>query len=209
MRVTAVIPFKGKGAKSRLSGIASLKQRRVLALSMLGDVISAVKSTPGVRDVLMVTSDPAAAERASARGVSVVRESSDSGVNSAVLSALRLLERPGAFVVLPSDLPLLEASDISNAIRFLEHGFQVVLSPSRSFNGTNMLLGTLQGMIPLSYDKDSFRNHIASCARRGLRLAVCCSRGLLFDLDSPSDLAELARSRKKTASAALARRLSP
>jgi 2-phospho-L-lactate guanylyltransferase (CobY/MobA/RfbA family) len=113
-------------------------------------------------------------------------------------------------MVAPSDLPLLRKSEIKTAVSYRSQGVDVVISPSRAFDGTNLLLFSKSRPIDLSYDKDSFWNHVQSSAAKGLRLAVYTGPGFIFDIDSPADLADLAdlaRTRANRGSVSLVRKV--
>ena len=55
MAVRAIIPFKPKNPKTRLSGVLSLVERETLAEMMLGDVVDAVVDA-GCRPLILSTS---------------------------------------------------------------------------------------------------------------------------------------------------------
>ena len=58
-----------------------------------------------------------------------------------------------------------------------------MIAPSAEFNGTN-LFAFGQEMIPrLSYDSNSFWNHVAMSAGAGERLAVLTGGGMMEDVD--------------------------
>jgi 2-phospho-L-lactate guanylyltransferase (CobY/MobA/RfbA family) len=82
----------------------------------------------------------------------------------------------------------------------------VVIAPSASFNGTNALVFSPKAGLALSYDRDSFWNHIRASGRKGLSVGVSSEPGLTFDLDSPHDLRLLARSKARNPAVEFARR---
>ena len=107
-------------------------------------------------------------------------------------------------MVVPSDLPLLAPNEVKTALA-LKHSFDCVISPSRSFDGTNLLVFSGRAAPTLSYDSDSFWNHVSGAARKGLSLAVYCGEGILSDVDTPEDLRALSRAKRKTQSVEFAR----
>ena len=185
-----VIPFKGGEHKSRLAAAMSLRQRRSISYLMLEAVLGAVAGA-GLRSAcVVVTSDRPAMGLARRFGASLAREPGNRGVNAAV--ELGVLKRPSRKVlVLPGDLPLLAATDIRVALQ-LGRSAGVVLAPSRGFDGTNLLLFPGRGGFAMSYDSDSFWNHLEEAARRGYRVAVCTRRGLMVDVDTVDDLGMVA-----------------
>ena len=152
----------------------------------------------------IVSSDPEMLRLAIRSGAGVVTESRDQGVNSAVEAGVRALGRPQKVLVLPSDLPLLSASHLRH-VASLSESMQVVIAPSSSFNGTNALVFPPRAGLSLSYDNDSFWNHVRASGRKGLSVGVVSRPGLTFDLDSPEDLYKLAQARVDTPGVAFAR----
>ena len=124
---------------------------------------------------------------------------------AAVVAGVRAVGRASRALVLPSDLPLLRASEVKHLVS-LSGQLQVVIAPSASFNGTNALVFPPDAGLALSYDRDSFWNHIRASGRKGLSVGVCLDPGLTFDLDSPEDLRVLARSGGRNPAVEFARR---
>jgi 2-phospho-L-lactate guanylyltransferase (CobY/MobA/RfbA family) len=108
--------------------------------------------------------------------------------------------------VLPADLPLLQAAEVRHLVALKSAGLDVVIAPSLAFDGTNALLFSTVKGLPLSYDNNSFWNHMEAGARKGLSIGVSSAKGLMFDVDSPEDLKTLARSGANTPPATFARR---
>ena len=93
-------------------------------------------------------------------------------------------------MVLPSDLPLLTVASVRRAAALRAAGCPVI-APSAEFNGTN-LFAFGQEMVPmLSYDSDSFWNHVAAAAGAGERLAVLTGGGVMEDVDTVDDVERL------------------
>jgi len=186
-----IIPFKAARRKSRLLGTLNPGQREKLSLLMLESVLAAVAGAGLARTCHVVTSDEPALELARRAGGAPVAEKENSGVNAAVSLGMR---RVGArrYLILPADLPLLTASDIERAVALTSLSADVVISPSRHLDGTNLLLFSGDRRVPLSYDRNSFWDHISSAARMGCSLAVYTGKGALFDVDTPDDLEVLA-----------------
>lgn len=192
LKATAVlIPFKADRRKSRLSGILGPGQRRRLAELMLLDTLRAFRVADLLPRCYVITSDVRALALARRAGVQTIRESRDEGVNAAVWMGVRALGgQVRDFMVIPSDLPTLTADEVMHALA-LKHIFGCVLSPSRSFDGTNLLIFSRKALPTLSYDSDSFWNHVRWAAMNGLSLAVYGGEGTMSDVDTPEDLRSL------------------
>lgn len=203
--LAVVIPAKSTGAKSRLSGVLTPAQREEFTVLLLGDVIGVLKQAGLGRSSLVVSPDRKVLDAASRLGVRSVSEPEGKGVNSAVARGLREAGDADAVLVIPSDLPTLRSSELRRLASLSAGGIGAAISPSLSFDGTNALLFSTASPLPLSYDDDSFWNHLAAAARMGLPTAVCSAPGLMFDVDTPEDLRRLARSRVERPSARFAR----
>ncbi|MFI5404296.1 MAG: 2-phospho-L-lactate guanylyltransferase [Candidatus Gagatemarchaeaceae archaeon] len=203
--LSVIVPFKAVDGKSRLSSDLSPADRRALSELMLLDVLRAVRGAGLVDRCVVVSSDRRALSLASRSGATPARETSDKGVDAAVERGMRFLKGWDRFLVLPSDLPLLTARELLSVAN-LGSRFDSVVSPSKSFDGTNLLIFSRSPRLELSYDSDSFWNHVRAVARNSSTLAVHCSRGVLFDVDSPGDLRELAGTRINTRSVEFARK---
>jgi len=201
-----LIPFKAAGVKSRLSGLLNEAQRQKFAELLLLDVLCACSVAGLLGKCSVISSNRRVLSLAEKSGATGLSEPSDRGVNSAVELGVKKEKGADEFMVLPSDLPLLGASELSQVLTLRSSGINVVLSPSHTFNGTNLLIFSRFEKIKLSYDSDSFWNHLRDAARRKLRVAVFTGRGALFDVDTPADFALLASLSTNRRSAAFARR---
>jgi len=198
--------MKSNRVKSRLSAFLSEEQRTEFSRLLLGDLMAVLKEAGILHSSLVVSSDRTILDYAVKQGATAVPEEEDAGVNAAVVRGLTAVGGGVTVLVLPSDLPLLRPSELRRLLRLKTAGLDVVLAPSLGFNGTNALLFVSGSDFPLSYDDDSFWNHLGSCGRLGLRAGVSCESGLMFDVDAPDDLRLLSKSRSMRKSAVFARR---
>jgi 2-phospho-L-lactate/phosphoenolpyruvate guanylyltransferase len=198
---------KSSGAKSRLAGVLTPAQREEFSRLLLVEVIQVTKRAGLLRHCRVVTSDEGTLDLAARLGATTIREPGDTGVNDAVLRGMEGAGDPESILVMPSDLPLLEASDVKHVLTLGRAGVEFVLAPSLAFDGTNALLMPRGRPLALSYDTDSFWNHLSAAARGGLPVAVCTRVGLTLDIDTPEDLAALARSKSTRPSARFVRRV--
>ena len=197
-RSTAVIiPVKGENPKGRLSPLLNAAQRRQLQVAMLEDALQTLIKARMIGQTFVVSSDPQILEFVHRFGANSISEKGDSGVNSAVNRGLEATESYERQLVIPADLPLLAVEDLKAAPMLSREGAQVVISPSETFDGTNMLLLTRGVEFPLHYDDDSFRKHFAEAVALRLRVAVYYSKGVGFDVDRPRDLHRFFRFQKR------------
>jgi 2-phospho-L-lactate guanylyltransferase len=196
-RSTAVIiPVKGENPKGRLSTFLTPGQRRQLQVAMLEDTLQTLIRARMIGHTFVVSSDSNILEFVRRFGGRSVAEPHDAGVNSAVARGLRAASSYDRRMIIPADLPLLEVQDLKVAPMLVREGSQVVIAPSETFDGTNMLLLTRGGEMELHYDDDSFRKHVAGANSLGLRACVYRSVGVGFDIDKPSDIHRFFRFQK-------------
>jgi 2-phospho-L-lactate guanylyltransferase len=155
---------------------------------MLEDTLQTLIKARMIDHTFVVSSDSGILELVRRFGGRSILEPRDAGVNSAVARGLEATSSYDRKMVIPADLPLLAVEDLKLAPMLVREGSQVVISPSESFDGTNLLLLTRGSEMELHYDDDSFRKHVAGANAKGLRASVYYSRGVGFDVDKPSDV---------------------
>ena len=186
-----IVPVKSRNPKGRLSSVLDPAQRRQLQIAMLEDTLQTLIRARMVGHTFVVSSDAQILEFAKRFGAMSVAEPQDAGVNSAARRGLEAAASYPRRLIIPADLPLLAVEDLKIPTTLAREGAQLVISPSETFDGTNLLLLTEEEegvSLPLSYDDDSFRKHFAAANALGLRVAVYYSRGVGFDIDKPTDL---------------------
>jgi len=186
----AVVPIKALDqAKSRLAPVMGPADRRALVLEMLRHTLSVLRSSDGLRGIVVIGPDPEVGEVALAYGVEFLPESGGGGLNGALVQAAASLPARQAqgMLVIPGDLPHLRHSSIRELVRLaLPRG--VVIAPDRRELGTNALLVTPPGLIPFCFGPDSFRQHLAAAENVGVTPIVVRSPDLAMDVDVPEDL---------------------
>jgi 2-phospho-L-lactate/phosphoenolpyruvate guanylyltransferase len=173
---TVVVPFRS-GGKSRLPA----EIRVEVALAMLGDVLEAAAGHGG--DVLLVTSDEAAALVAESLGAGVVDDPGE-GQGAAVSAALAGLDGP--CLVVNADLPRVRPSDL-NALAIPVRAGGVALVAAA--DGTTNALGLPYPEVfqPL-YGAGSAGRFRAHAAALDLVLHDLALPNLRDDVDTETDL---------------------
>jgi len=190
--VSAVVPVKDLwGTKSRLAPVLDPGARAGLTLYMMGRVVAAVREA-GVGDVCVVSPDRMVLKEAKRRGATPLLQESR-GLNPALEEGrCRALEiGASTLLVLPADLPLLDAGDVRAILEVVGEGPSVIISPDGTRSGTNALLLQPPDLLPFAFGPDSFEAHLGAARRRDLRVRVCERPHLAFDLDTAGDLARL------------------
>jgi 2-phospho-L-lactate/phosphoenolpyruvate guanylyltransferase len=190
--VCAVVPVKDlRDTKSRLAPILDPGARAGLTLYMRGRVVRAIAEA-GVEDICVVSPDRMVLEEAKRRGATpLVQESR--GLNPALEEGRRWALELGAstLLVLPADLPLLDAGDVRAVLQEMGEEPSVVISPDGMRCGTNALLMQPPDVLPFAFGVDSFEAHLGAARLRGLDVRICERPHLAFDLDTAGDLNRL------------------
>ena len=190
--VFAVVPVKDlAGTKSRLAPVLNPGARAGLTLYMMGRVVGALREA-GVGDVCVVSPDPIVLNEALGRGAAPLLQTSR-GLNPALEEgrARALAGGASTLLVLPADLPLLDAGDVRAVLEAAGDGPCAVVSPDGARAGTNAFLSRPPDALPFLFGPDSFEAHLQAARGRGLDLRVCERPHLAFDLDTAEDLDRL------------------
>lgn len=188
----AVLPVKPFGdAKSRLRSVLKAKQRRELARGLMLHSLETLLACRSIDHVIVVSSDDDALTLATAHGAEALRESAP-GLNAALEEARRHAIEGGAasLVVLASDLPLIDSSDIDLLIAAGEAA-EVVIAPDRRGEGTNALLLRPPDAIGFSFGEGSLQRHVDLAEAAGLTMFRLKLASLAFDIDLPEDWRDL------------------
>jgi 2-phospho-L-lactate guanylyltransferase len=203
MNVIAIVPVKRfDNAKTRLSAMLSPEDRVALSSLMLEETMNRLARTDGLKEIVIVSSDERARKVASFHGATFLHEDRESGVNAAVELAdgYAMDKRADATIVIPQDLPLLDAKEIASMCKLAESDpMCVVICPSRRYDGTNALLRKPPNVIPTFFDNNSYENHITAARERNLTVRVFSSPRLMMDLDTPEDARVLAQAHTREA----------
>jgi 2-phospho-L-lactate/phosphoenolpyruvate guanylyltransferase len=190
--VFAVVPVKDLwGTKSRLKPILDPGARAGLTLYMMGRVVSAI-SEAEVENVCVVSPDRIVLDEARDRGATPLLQKSR-GLNPSLEEGRRwAIERGGSsLLVLPADLPLIDAEDVSAVLESVGETPSIAISPDGTRSGTNALLLRPPEVMPFVFGPGSYEAHLRAARERGLDIRVCERPHLAFDLDTAEDLARL------------------
>jgi 2-phospho-L-lactate guanylyltransferase len=190
--IFALLPVKSPAsAKQRLSGLLTPAQRERLARMMYEETLAKLCSARGLDRVVVVTSDEAVAAHARRAGALVFDEQEQFSHSHSADAAARRAMSLGALTVLlaPIDVPLLTAAEIEDFAAMARRG--VVIVPSSDGAGTNALLRTPPDIIESRFGPGSFAAHLEQAQARGVPAEIARPAGLMFDIDTPEDVAEL------------------
>lgn len=190
--IFALLPVKAPAhAKQRLSGLLTPAQRERLARLMYEDMLQTLCAARGLDRVVVVTSDQIAADHARHAGAMVFEEREQRGHSHSADAAARRAMTLGALTVLlaPIDVPLATAAEIEELAAKARRGLIIV--PSSDGAGTNALLRTPPDVIESRFGPGSFAAHWDQARALGVPAEVARPAGLMFDIDTPEDVAEL------------------
>ncbi|CAN5685950.1 2-phospho-L-lactate guanylyltransferase [soil metagenome] len=190
MDVAAVVPVKDlQGTKSRLAPVLDSAGRAGLTIYMMHRGISALQQA-GIREICVVSPDRLVLQQANEKGATTLLQESH-GLNPALEEGRRwAMEREAsAMLVLPADLPLLDAEDIRLVVSGCGESPSGVISPDAVRAGTNALMLRPPDAIPFAFGTGSFEAHQQAAWEKDIPLAVIERTHLSFDLDTGEDLA--------------------
>jgi 2-phospho-L-lactate/phosphoenolpyruvate guanylyltransferase len=194
--VWAVVPVKQfDGAKERLSSALSPDERRLLATTMLDDVLNAVRAVKTLAGMLVVTVDPAATSLATRYGARVVTEGARDGHTGAVTAAARLLVREGqtGMMTMPGDIPHLSSEEIAATLAAHRPAPAFTIVPAHDDLGSNTIVCSPPDAVPLRFGEDSFYPHLDAARARGIEPLIVRHPGIGMDIDNPVDLVTFLR----------------
>ena len=193
-RLVSVIPVGAlEGAKSRLGGSLDAEERQDLVRYLLDRTISAVRGSPTIERVAVVSPDLEVLSVAKQSGAAPI-EQVGTGLNEGLEQAVRWAIESGASAVLivAADLPSVSAAAIHQVVATAAAAVQpgrglVLVVPDRHGRGTNALLLSPPDVIRPSFGEDSRAAHEAA-ARAAGALNIELDGPLGLDLDLPADL---------------------
>jgi 2-phospho-L-lactate/phosphoenolpyruvate guanylyltransferase len=203
-----LIPVKSLAqAKQRLASVLSQPARTELAQAMLHDVLETVAKCVDRPAVSIVTSDSFALELARQFSFETIADTTNRSETDAIEGATRVCESRGidSTLVIPGDVPLIQSWELQKVLEAAPiEG--TVLVPAADGRGTNAAFRRPSGLFPLRFGNDSFKPHLAAAGATGKPCVVLSLAGIALDIDSPSDLQQLAATPGETRSQQLARR---
>ena len=191
--IFAILPVKSpQNAKQRLKGFLAVEQREALARILYRQTLAALCQAEGIDQVVVATSDVEIAEYARSSGAIVFEENEQvSHSVSADAACLRAMEMGASTVLLvPIDVPTVTPADFTQLAAAASRPGLIVV-PSSDGTGTNALARTPPDCIQSRFGPGSFRAHLDQALSKGVPADVLRLPGLMFDIDTPEDVAEL------------------
>ena len=190
--IFALLPVKDpRNAKQRLDGLLTAAEREALARALYGQMLETLLSARGIDRICVITSEERTARDARNAGVTVFEETEQRSHSRSADDAARRAMELGArtVVMLPIDVPLVTAEEIDELAAHTNRG--VVIVPNADGTGTNALVRTPPDVIESRFGPNSLQAHLEQARLRGVPAQVVRPPGLVFDIDTPADVAEL------------------
>lgn len=205
-----LVPVKNLSyAKQRLASIMEQAARTELAQAMLFDVLQTLAQWARRPEAGIVTDDPFALELAKHFAFEVIPDPDSRSETEAIEMATRVCESRGVLhtLVIPGDIPLIQVSELQT-IYDSAPAQGSVLVPAADSRGTNAAWRNPAGLFPLRFGNDSFRPHLAAAQATHKSCVVLSLPGIALDIDSPTDLRQLAEAPGETRAQQIARGVS-
>ena len=216
MRTIAILPIKSFGAaKQRLSRPA---RRRLAAGPRAGDVLrraGLAAARPGLDAIAVVTADPVAESVAAGAGARLLLDAEEAGQSAAASIGIRHALAAGfdRVLLVPGDTPLLDPDELTGMLERAE-GAAPRWRSCPTATATGHQRAAAEPARTRSRPASARAASSATGARRaqaGVASTVEAPASLMLDVDTPEDLAELARrsTKLRRPCAADARRAAP
>jgi 2-phospho-L-lactate/phosphoenolpyruvate guanylyltransferase len=193
--IFAILPVKSpQNAKQRLTGFLAVEQRETLARMLYRQTLATLCQAKGIDRVVVATSDQDIADHARRSGALVFQENEQvSHSVSADAACLRAMEMGASTALLvPIDVPTVTPADFTRLADASNAGLRpgLIVVPSADGTGTNALVRTPPNCIESRFGPGSFRAHLDQALSKGVPADVLRLPGLMFDIDTPEDVAE-------------------
>jgi 2-phospho-L-lactate/phosphoenolpyruvate guanylyltransferase len=195
MTTIAVLPVKRfDEAKQRLGESLRGGTRRALAEAMLTDVLTALRRSKRVEEVVVVTSENVADALARAHDARTIRDPPEPGHNPAARAGVQWAIEQGArrALLVPGDCPALDPTEVDDLLLAHPHSeARVTIVPDRHGTGTNALVLCPPDAIAPSFGPGSRARHEQLARDAGAECRIAEPPSLALDIDTLEDLAVL------------------
>jgi 2-phospho-L-lactate/phosphoenolpyruvate guanylyltransferase len=188
----AVIPVKRlESAHERLSAVTEPADRARLAEAMFLDLLTKLRRSKTIDEVIVVTADETVARNARWLGHEVLVQPEDCGHSEAAAAGARMALARGfqRVAMLPIDCPLFDPAELDDRLGQTPRAALIV--PDRHGTGTNALVLSPPDAFAPAFGPDSCARHVNRARSAGVGFALEQIESLALDLDTPEDFTEL------------------
>ncbi|MEE1828576.1 NTP transferase domain-containing protein [Streptomyces sp. BE20] len=175
---SVVLPVRPFGSAKQRLALHSGRHHAELAHAFYLDTLRAVRATPGVGLVLVVTDDPLAARQARTLGAATTPEGRRAGPDAAALAGAAALAPDCPVAVLAADLPTLRPEELAEALAAARRHRRARVADHTGAGTTAVTALRAADLVP-SFGRAAESREPVLAAGPGLRL----------DVDTPADLA--------------------
>lgn len=191
--VHAIVPVKVPSkSKMRLSRRLNAVERTSLTISMLINVLTALRRAESVASLTVVCADRRLRQLVEGCGASFLWEGHHRGLNRALNFALKKIPSGSPILIIHADLPFLAPEDV-DGLAMKAEGYPLAFVPSKDETGTNAIVMQSPNLIKLAFGKGSFGKHVMLAKKAKVRHGSLRIYGIAFDVDEEQDLDELIR----------------
>jgi 2-phospho-L-lactate guanylyltransferase len=192
LKTAAIIPVKRPAsAHERLASALDAGSRARLAEALFFDLLSKLRRSRTIDEVIVVTADAGIARHSRWLGCEVVDREEDDGHSEAAAAGVRAAMARGndRVAMLPTDCPLLDPGELDAHLGRSPRSALIV--PDRHGTGTNALVLCPPDAFAPAFGPDSCARHISRARATGVGFSLERIESLECDLDSLEDLNEL------------------
>jgi 2-phospho-L-lactate guanylyltransferase len=185
----AIVPVKPfDEGKSRLNVVLESSRRAQFNGELFDRTVAKLVIFPGAAQTIVVSRSETVLEQARRAGMVAVTEIGDA-LNDALSLASEVARERGAttIVVVPTDLPLIDASLLERVVSKASAEKTCVLAPDELRQGTNLLVITPPDDTIFQFGDRSFEKHKILAKSRGYSVKIVDDARLAFDIDNPAD----------------------
>lgn len=185
----AIIPVKPfEEGKSRLNAVLQPSNRAEFNRELFDRTAAKLAVFPGAAQTIVVSRSENVLKQARRAGIVAVTETGN-GLNDALSSASEVAHERGAktIVVVPTDLPLIDALLLERVVSKASAKKTCVLAPDERGQGTNLMVVTPPDDRIFQFGERSFEKHQILAKSRGYSVRIVNDARLAFDIDNPAD----------------------
>jgi 2-phospho-L-lactate guanylyltransferase len=193
MSTRAILPIKNfTEAKQRLAQGLSPGVRKALAEAMFSDVLTALRRSAAIDQIVVVSSDHGAQQIGGGHGALVLEDRGLGHSEAAIIGVADAIEAQTARVLLvPGDCPLLDPKELDALLARPELEPLIVIVPDRHGTGTNALVLSPPDALAPSFGVGSRDRHTQHAQAAGTPYQIVDVPTLGLDVDTPEDLEAL------------------
>ena len=191
MKIWAILPVKPLlQSKTRLSAILAPAERAALTQHLLEQTIQVLQQVPAITHILVVSRDKTVLNIAQRHHTHTFTESAPYQLKTAVSQAVKyatLQQQADGVLIIPADLPFLQAYEIQTMLDTAKLPATCVICPDEKQNGTNALILPPSTNFRFQYGPNSYSKHLSEAQRLNLVIHTITAPGICFDLDTEAD----------------------